>query len=433
MSTRAADSAVNESAIRAISASHGEPEWLLNRRLDAWRVFEAMAMPNPLEEEWRRTDISGLDIDAALTGSAVVPVMLPDELFSGEGFGAHLAQISGETAVAHRNPSLPAGVIFTDLHSAARDHRELVEPHLHSLVHASDWKLQALQAAAWQGGLFVHVPRNVDIDLPLRHVVSLSGQFLASHVLVVAEENSSVTLVQDHFSSDAQAQALILEAVEIVCKPNARVRYVETQRWGANVWSFPTIRSTLDRAAELDASIAGLGGRLTKAKLEVTLSGEGARTELLGLSLGGNSQHFDYTTLQDHLGAHTSSDLLFKAALDDSSSMVWNGLARIHKGASQSEANQTSRNLLLSDHARAAPIPVLEIEAYDVLRCSHGASAGPVDEEQLFYLESRGIPPAEAERLLVEAFFLEAVDRFPAHSARELITRELAAKIGRGG
>jgi Fe-S cluster assembly protein SufD len=163
----------------------------------------------------------------------------------------------------------------------------------------------------------------------------------------------------------------------------------------------------------------------------VELEGEGARADLAGLSFGDGRQHFDYTTLQDHVGPRTASDLLFKAALDDEASEVWYGTVRIRKGASQSDANQTSRNLLLSDHAKAAPIPVLEIEAYDVLRCSHGAAAGPLDEEQRFYLESRGIPAGEAERLLVEAFFQPVLDRMPAAAIRTRIEKALASKIGR--
>src|SRR5262249_35213055 len=158
------------------------------------------------------------------------------------------------------------------------------------------------------------------------------------------------------------------------------------------------------------------------------MNGEGSRAEILGVTFGAGKQHFDYNTLQEHVAPHTTSDLLFKAALTDASSEVWYGTVHIGKGASESQANQTSRNLLLSDQAKAAPIPVLEIEAYDVLRCSHGASAGPLDEEQSFYLESRGIPAKEAQRLLVEAFFHEVVDRIPNEALRERVESVLQAK-----
>jgi len=292
--------------------------------------------------------------------------------------------------------------------------------------------LAALQAAAWQGGAFVYVPRGADVQLPLRYAIAQADSLIAPHLLIVADEDSSVTVIQETVSNGGDAQALVSGAVEIVARPNARVRFLEVQRWGAGVYNFSTVRARLDRGASLTAALVGLGSRLTKTKLEAVLEGEGASAELLGLSFGDGQQHFDYGTLQDHIGAHTSSDLLFKAALADSASEVWTGTVRIRKGASQSAANQTSRNLLLSDKSKAAPIPVLEIEAYDVLRCSHGASAGPLDEDQRFYLQSRGIPKDEAQRLLVEAFFQPVLDRMPAAVVRERLEAALAAKIEAG-
>jgi Fe-S cluster assembly protein SufD len=237
-------------------------------------------------------------------------------------------------------------------------------------------------------------------------------------------------VLQNTYSADVEDQSLITGAVEIIARQDARVRFVELQGWGKSAYNFSTIRARLDRGAEFTAALVGLGGRLTKTRLEVQLAGEGASAELLGLSYGNDRQHFDYITLQEHMAPRTVSDLLFKAALADAASEVWTGTVRIEKGGSGSEANQTSRNLLLSSGAKAAPIPILEIEAYDILRCSHGASAGPIDEEQLFYLESRGIPRSEAERLLVDAFFRQVIDRLPGDHIREHAERALAAKIG---
>jgi Fe-S cluster assembly protein SufD len=257
------------------------------------------------------------------------------------------------------------------------------------------------------------------------------GAPLLPHLLIVTGPNSSVTVVQEAHGEAPSGWSLTSGAVEIVAGADSRVRFVDLNCLGTgSAVAFSTMRARLDRSAELTASLIGLGSRLTRTKLEVTLAGEGSRAELIGLGFGDGKQHFDYVTLQDHVAPHTSSDLLFKAALDGESSAVWNGTVRIQKGASASEANQTSRNLLLSDHAKAAPIPILEIEAYDVLRCSHGATAGPLDEEQLFYLESRGIPPAEAQTLLVDAFFREVIDRLPPGVDRDSLDREIAAKMG---
>jgi len=406
MTTRANAPSITEDTLRALSQRHNEPEWLLQRRLDAWRAYEAMSMPNPLEEEWRRTDLSRVDFEEALAAT-------------------------GDTATELRGGGQIPGVVFMDLHAAARDHEALIQQHLHSLALPAEWKLGSLQAAAWQDGALVYVPAGVEVEMPLSYLLRHNGAPLIPHLLIVAEPNSSVTVVQDSSGEAPAGWSLLSGAVEIVAAADSRVRFVDINRLGSgSVAAFSTIRAHLDRGAELSAALIGLGGALSRTKLEVTLAGEGSRAELLGLAFGDGKQHFDYITLQDHVAPRTASDLLFKAALDGESSAVWTGTVRIQKGASQSEANQTSRNLLLSKHAKAAPIPVLEIEAFDVLKCSHGATAGPLDEDQRFYLESRGIPPAEAQSLLVDAFFREVIDRLPAGVDRESLDQAIAAKIG---
>lgn len=405
MTTSANAPAITEATVRDLSRRRNEPSWLLDRRLDAWRAYEAMLMPNPLEEEWRRTDISALDLDAALAGFTIV-----------------------ENGVS--STAVP-GLVYRDLSEAARDNRALVEPYLHALVKPTDWKLQALQAALWDGAL-IYVPRGAEIEVPVMHLARSIGSAYFPHLLIVAEAASSVTVLVDTESGDRATQSLVSGAVEIFAKQDARVRFVELQRWGRDAYNFSTIRARLEQGAELTAGLVGLGSRLTKTKLEVSLEGEGSRTELLGLSFGDGKQHFDYGTLQDHIAPRTTSDLLFKAALAGEASEVWYGTVRIQKGASASDANQTSRNLLLSDKAKAAPIPVLEIEAYDILRCSHGAAAGPLDEEQLFYLESRGISPSDSERFLVDAFFQQVIDRMPGEAIRERVEQALTAKIEAG-
>jgi Fe-S cluster assembly protein SufD len=436
MTTRADAPPLTEETVSDLSRSLAEPEWLRRRRLDAWRAYAAMAMPTGLEEEWRRTDLSGLDIEGALAageGDGQRPFRLPRDVADTRGLGGLLVLQDGR--VAQRWPDEAAGLAFTALADAAADPSlaPIVRERLHALVPATEWKLQALQAALRSGGAFLHVPRGVEVELPLRLVTTAAGRRLFPHLLVVAEAGSSVTLLHESLSPDRADQALVSGAVEVFAGPDARVRFYDVQRWGAGTYGFTTLRARLERGAELVTAMVGLGGRLTRARVDVSLAGEGSRAELLGLSYGRDGQHFDYITLQDHLAPRTTSDLLFKAALDDRASQVWYGTVRIHKGASASDANQTSRNLLLSDSAKAAPIPVLEIEAYDILRCSHGATAGPLDEDQLFYLESRGIDPAAAERLLVEAFFRQVLDRLPDAKLRGRVEKALARKMGSGG
>lgn len=422
---------LNEEAIRALSRSRGEPEWLLKRRLDAWRAFEAMAMPTGMEEEWRRTDISGLDLQGVLSRRASATAFdLPAEVTDPAGLAGLLVLRDGEALSSQLGAD---GLVFMDLATALRERPDLVEPHLHSVVLSAEWKLQALQAAAWSDGALVYVPRGLEVELPLHLVTATTsaGGALFPHLLVVAEEGSSVTLVQEALSPGGQVQSLVSAAVEVIAAADARVRYFDIQRWGPGTYSFTTVRAKLAQGASFNNAMVGLGGRLTRAKVEALLEGRGSSADLLGVSFGDTDQHFDYNTLQDHLAPNTTSDLLYKAALTDRASEVWYGTVRIHKGATGSDANQTSRNLLLSDTAKAAPIPVLEIEAYDILRCSHGATAGPLDEEAMFYLQSRGIPHDDAEALLVEAFFAPVLDRIPDEPLRLRVEEALRAKLAR--
>jgi Fe-S cluster assembly protein SufD len=429
MTTRANAPSLTEDTVRQLSQRHNEPDWLLQRRLDAWRAYEAMSMPNPLEEEWRRTDLSRVDLDEALAGT--LPQTTPLHAGDLPGAGGVVAVTAAGRPYWSQSADLDSRVYLRDLHHASKDREALVKKHLHSLVQPSEWKLAALQTALWEGGAFIYVPAGVEVTLPLRYVVEQGAAPIFPHLLIVAEPNSSVTVVQDSSGEAPAGWSLLSGAVEIVAGADSRVRFVDVNRLGTRrVAAFSTIRARLDRGAELSAALIGLGGTLSKTRLEVTLAGEGSRAELLGLAFGDGKQHFDYVTLQDHIAPRTASDLLFKAALDGESSTVWTGTVRIQKGASASEANQTSRNLLLSEHAKAAPIPVLEIEAFDVLKCSHGATAGPLDEDQRFYLESRGIPPAEAQSLLVEAFFREVIDRLPEGVDRETLDQAVTAKIG---
>jgi Fe-S cluster assembly protein SufD len=417
MTTSANAPAIAEATIRELSHRHNEPEWLLERRLAALRAYEAMSMPDPLDEEWRRTDLSGFDFAATVQGAI-------DDLAQDAANAGHVGlEVTPTSGDAPR-------FVYTSLADAAREHEALVKQHFESLVQPTEWKLQALASALRNLDCVIYVPKGRHVEVPVAHLIRASRSSLFPYLLIVADEDSSVTVNQVTSSRDAARHKLVSGAVEIVAGRDARVRFVETQDWGENTYAFETIRARLAQGAELSAGLIGLGGRLARTKLEVTLEGEGSRAELLGLSLGGENQHFDYITLQDHIAPRTASDLLFKAALDGASSMVWNGTVRIQKSASASEANQASRNLLLSEHAKAAPIPVLEIEAYDVLRCSHGATAGPLDEDQRFYLESKGIPPEEAQKLLVEAFFREVIDRLPAGIDHDDLTQRLLTKIG---
>jgi len=320
--------------------------------------------------------------------------------------------------------------VFTDLDGAAESHADLVERTLHTLVPTDRTKFTALHGAFRTGGTFLYVPRDVRVELPLQTLTYLDADDAATfpHTLLIADEGADVTFI-DRFTSPDLTRALSDAVVEIVVGDGAHVRYVSIQEWGSGVTHLGIQRARVGRDAEFRSLAIGFGASLARAEAETVLAGPGGFSEMLGVFFADGTQHFDHRSVQDHVAPNCSSDLLYKGALRDASRAVYSGWVHVRPGAQKTDAMQTSRNIVLSEHAKADAIPNLEIEANDV-RCGHAASVGPVDDETVFYLESRGIPRAEAERLIVTGFFQEVLDRVRLdevrHNAELAIQEELA-------
>jgi len=216
--------------------------------------------------------------------------------------------------------------------------------------------------------------------------------------------------------------------VEIQVMQEASLKFVELQSWGRHVWNFSHERARVDRAGKLDWIFGAIGSRLTKNFSELDLAGEGAQGRMSGFYFTDGNQHLDHDTQQNHLAQHTTSDLLFKGALKGRSRSVWQGMIYVAPGAQKTDGYQANRNLILSDGARADSIPGLEILADDV-RCTHGATVGKLEQEPLFYLKSRGIPQAEAEKIVVEGFFDPIFQRIPFEGVRERFQQYIADKM----
>jgi Fe-S cluster assembly protein SufD len=292
-------------------------------------------------------------------------------------------------------------------------------------------KFEALHAAMWQGGAFLYVPRNVAVELPFRvfALAQEAGAAVFTHSLVVLEENAEAFFV-DAYRSETQEEAAFASAVvELVLRQNAKLRYVQLQDWGRHVWNFMTERSVLGRDAELKSLQVTLGSKFTKNSIGAHLRGENALAEMLGIFFGDGDQFFDHHTWQLHESPYGTSDLEFKGALKEKSRSVYSGLIKVSEGAQRTDAYQQNRNLVLSRTARADTIPNLEIGANDV-RCTHGATVSQVEEEHLFYLESRGIPRTEAQKLIVEGFFRPVIDRIPVEEIQDFLQGAIAAKVG---
>jgi Fe-S cluster assembly protein SufD len=405
-------------------------------RLRALAEFEALPIPSQETEEWRYTDLSDFDLDfipfspgggpEAVNGDGV----LQATGVVGERAGLQIQRNSEVISTKLVTGLADQGVIFGDLDLAAATHPDLVEQHLHSLVPTDRTKFLALHGAFRTGGTFLHVPDGLEIELPLQTLTYLDadGGAVFPHTLIVVGKHASVTFIDRYVSPDL-TRAFSDAVTEIVVGDGARVRYASIQDWGSGVTHLGVQRARVGRDAEIRTLAIGFGADLSRAEAETILAEPGGFSEMLGIFFADGEQHFDHRTLQDHVAPNCQSDLLYKGALRDHSRAVYSGWVHVRPDAQKTNAMQTSRNIVLSEHAKADAIPNLEIEANDV-RCGHAASVGPVDEETIFYLQSRGIPREDAERLIVSGFFQEVLDRVTIDEVRlgseAAIARELA-------
>jgi Fe-S cluster assembly protein SufD len=377
--------------------------------------YHALPLPTTKDEHWRFTDLKGFDPDS-WTANGVAEIAAPPSLLDVEVAGiAHV----GESGIEIERS--PDGLRFEPL---SDDH-----PLLHSLV-GCDEKFAAHNAALWKHGLLVHVPRGLVVEQPLyvRVANSVEGGSLFWRLLIVAEPESRFAVIEEYASASPELSSYSNAAVEIVVQQGAKVEYVSIQNYSRSTWHFASHHARVERDAELDWVAGGFGSAKGKIRIQNDLAGPGATSRVTGAYFADGTQHLDYDTFQEHMAPDTTSDFAFKGALRDTARAVWRGMIRVEEGAQKTNAYQENRNLLLSKTAHADSIPGLEILANDV-RCTHGATLGQVDREQLFYLMTRGLSRAEAERLIVRGFFQDVLDRVELEPVRESLAAALEARI----
>jgi len=438
MVVESAGAGIAASAVERVSAD--QPTWLADQRAAAWATYEATPMPTTRLEEWRYTDLSKkLDLDALRASAAETapddpsawPERLRQTMEEDREASGHIVLIDGHVVHIDIDEALAEqGVVLASLHQALDTHPELVREHLGTALPAADGKFEALNLALWADGIFLHVPSSVRLELPVRVTRWLSepGTAYVSRVLIVAEPHSQVSYVDEVVSDDFETQTFTSTAVEVVAQDGATVQYVAVQRLGTGAFYQSVQRTLAGRDAVIDTLNVGLGASVSRVDLNAKLLGPGASSDMLGLYFGDGSQHFDFNTSQDHVAPQTSSDLLYKGALDANSRSVFRGIIRVLPGAQRTDAYQTNRNLLLSPGARADSLPNLEIQADDV-KCSHGATVGQLDSEARFYLMSRGLDRIQAERMVVLGFLGEVLSRLPLGGVVEKVTRVIEEKL----
>ncbi|WP_422930641.1 Fe-S cluster assembly protein SufD [Singulisphaera sp. PoT] len=431
----------SESAFERVLKERDEPEWLRERRKQAFALLQNTPMPTSRDEEWRRTDIRGLKLANFAPPERVEPsaeakdALAPSWNALSTHYATGIEQING-VVTKKADPSKLNGAIFVDLETAVREHPALLERFLLTeCVSANSDAFSALHAAFWTGGTFLYVPKGVKVEAPIFSLVGLAreGRVDLEHTLIVLEDGAEATFVRETTGRDrGDDAALHVGAVEIFVGTGARLQFVNIQNWDLKTWHFSRERALVGRDATLQWTVGALGSRLAKVNQEVALTGQGAKAQVNGVMFTSGRQHLAYFTRQDHMAPNTNSDLLYKGGLKDSSRVVWKGMIRVEKDAQKTDAYQKNENLILSDTARADSIPGLEIEANDV-RCTHGATAGRVDEDMIFYSRSRGIDEETAIRLIVEGFFANVYDRIALEPVRETLRQAVADKLMIGG
>ncbi len=405
-------------------------------RLRAWNQFQKLPLPDTSLEAWRRTDIHQLPADKFAFPKPGAHEDLPavrEDLLRPLADGQHGGQIlllPGGATVDLDEKLAAQGVIFTDLRTAEREHPELVARMIGRVVNPEEGKFAALAGAFAQNGVVLYIPKGLQVEAPLHSILWGPGGFAhISHLLVLVDEGASVTYIHEAASPDEPgSDTLHAGLVEIQVLQGASLRFVELQSWGRHVWNFSHERARVERDAQLDWIFGAIGSRLTKNFSELDLAGQGAQGRMSGFYFTDGNQHLDHDTQQNHLAPNTTSDLLFKGALKGKSRSVWQGMIYVAPGAQKTDGYQANRNLVLDERARADSIPGLEICADDV-RCTHGATVGKLEQEPLFYLKSRGIPQAEAEKLVVEGFFDPIFQRIPFEGVRERFQEYIADKM----
>ncbi len=417
----------------APGTAESEPEFLAARRERAVRLSQTLELPEfKGRPGWEFTDLSGLELSSyaaapAANGASAGPAGQAEPLFTPDA-GVELLQVdSGSAGVSGE---LPRGVIVMPLEQAAREHAELVERHLGTVVTDDSDLFVARNDASFRGGALVYVPGGVTVERPilLSEIQAAAGSELDRRTLIVLEEGAQAEVWEQQLSASEDLDSIFNTVVELKVGDAARLRFVCGQSLSEHSWIFGTHRAEVGRDASLDWVALGFGSARGRVRMETRLGGPGSEARVTGAYASRGRQHIDFDTTQEHAAPSTTSDLAFRGVLAGRSTAVWKGNIIVDPGAQKTDAFQESRNLLLSKRAHADAIPGLEIQANDV-RCTHAAAVAQVDAEQLFYLRAHGLPEAQAKRLVIEGFLSALMERFEQGPVRDLLAGALERRL----
>ncbi|MSR57773.1 MAG: Fe-S cluster assembly protein SufD [Planctomycetaceae bacterium] len=434
--TPAPSTGFDAKAFERFVATRGEPGWVVDLRRRSFDLYRQKLQEPLTPEEWKRVDLRPLQPNRFSPAADISTAAQFETLLENRAsFAGVVSHVDGHCSAQKLDDRLAArGVLLGSLTELVREHREILEPHLLTRAVRPDAdRFTAWHAAFWTGGTVLYVPRGVAIDEPLYSLIGLAkaGGADLSHTLVILEDGASATLLEETSSAATDTAGLHVGAVELLVGPGANLRYVQLQNWNSHTWHLARQAGVVERDGTLQWTLAGLGSRLSHIHQEVTLAGQGASAEVNGVTFATGRQLLSYYTQQTHKAPNTRSDLLYKDVLRDEARVVWRGMIRVDAEAQKTDGYQRNDSLLLSPDCRVDAIPGLEIEADDV-RCTHGATAGRVDAEQIFYCMCRGLSRYEAMHMIVEGFFHGVYDRIAVEAVRETLSRAVERKLGIG-
>ncbi|MCS7198419.1 MAG: Fe-S cluster assembly protein SufD [Candidatus Bipolaricaulota bacterium] len=398
------------------AASRGEPTWLVQKRVEAFEALQRLPLP-----ESRYTKIRGLDLNAFDFAGQNAHHAHIGEL-AAEREAVHI-QLDGQILITQVPESLQSkGIVFCDMATAIREHPDLVKQYLFHAISPSEDKMTALVSALASSGIFIYVPKETVLTEPVRLVYLLDEPSVAAlaHQVIIIESGSSVTVLEEAYAKHPDGPGPHLHGTisEVYLGEGARMQFGALQNWNEGTYSFVRRRAHVGRDAKIQWTIGWLGGRLTMSSVESRLVGPGAEMEDIQVLFGRHKQHFDLTSSLRNMAPHVKGEIHMKGVLKDQARAVMYGFIRVDPVAQQSNSYQLAQGLLLNDGAHCDAIPGLEIEANDV-RATHGASIGPIDEEQIFYLQSRGLDREQAKRTIVEGFLTPTLEQIPIAGVRE--------------
>lgn len=411
-----------------------EASWITDARRAAFARYEELLAEELDPEEFKRVDLRVFNAGKFRPATGESDASSVSTLLANETeYGGNIRHVDGTMTGTTVSDAIKAqGVLFGDLQTLLTENRELLEPYfLKQAVKPDADRFSAWHAAFWTSGTLLFVPKGVEVDLPLHSLIAHTKDGVADfgHTLIIVEDEARATLLEETTSANEDLHGLHVGCVELIVGKHANLRYVQLQNWNQNSWHFAHQAGNVDQQGSLQWTVVGLGSKLSHIHQDVNLNGRASTAEVNGVTFASDRQKISYYTQQHHKAQGTHSDLLYKEVLRDASRVIWRGMIKVDEAAQQTDGYQRSDALMLSGDCRVDSIPGLEIEADDV-RCTHGATTGRVDEEQIFYAQSRGISENEAMHMIVEGFFQQVYDRIPIEIVRETLSRTVQGKLG---